>query len=301
MIGHLSDWVDVVGWAETDDPVAQVRERLAPADRHSRLSVAIGDSTPAIFLLRLQAALPKVSFVPASEIMAPMRRVKDQEELRLLQVAQDVASVALTQLVQMPFAGRTERQIALDLRRICDDLGHESGFGVAVGSGPNGALPHLGPTSRVIQEGEAVVIDFWAAHQGYYSDCTRTVFVGQPPEEFCRVFQIVREANHAALAAVRPGAPCQDVDRAARAVIEAAGYGPYFTHRLGHGLGIDVHEEPWIVEGNGLLLEPGMTFTDEPGIYLPGKFGCRIEDVVAVTETGGRLLTHFSQEIITVR
>jgi D-alanyl-D-alanine dipeptidase len=300
MVDHLGDWMDVVGWAETQDPVSLVRDGLAREDRAQSIRVGISDDTRAIFLLRLQEALPRAHFRSASEILAPMRRIKEPDELRILKEAQRMAGEALERLVALPFAGRSEKRVAADLKYICDDVGYDGGFGAIVGSGPNGALPHQGPTDRVIQIGEPVVIDFWATHAGYYSDCTRTVHVGPPSDEFRTIFEIVRDANHAALAAVRPGASCESIDRAARRVISAAGYGERFTHRVGHGIGIEIHEEPWMVEGNKQTLEPGMTFTDEPGIYLPGRFGCRLEDVVAVSEDGGVALTDYTHDIITV-
>jgi D-alanyl-D-alanine dipeptidase len=301
MVAYLTDWIDVVGWLETEDPVAFVREALAPKDRDRPLRVAMSDHTWAIFLLRIQQALPKAHFASASEILAPMRRVKDKGELHILKDAQDRAVQAFRRLLEQPFAGRTEQQIAADLRRFCEMVGLEEGFGTLVGGGPNGARAHLPPSDRVIQRGEPVMIDFWAAYNGYYCDCSRTVHVGPPSAEFREIFAIMREANHAALAAVRPGASCESVDRAARQVIAAAGYGERFTHRLGHGIGIEIHEEPYMVEGNPLLLEAGMTFTDEPGIYLPGKFGCRIEDVLAVTADGGVSLTEYSHDLIVVK
>jgi len=300
MIDHLAEWVEVSGWAETDDPIACVRGALQPGDRDGAIRVGISDHTRAVFLLRLQEALPQARFSPASDVLAPMRMVKDHEEIRILKEAQDMAARALDKLREVDFAGRSERQIAVVLKHICDDLGYGEGYGAAVGSGPNGALPHLAPTERVIRRGDPVVVDFWATYNGYYSDCTRTLHVGPPSDEFRGVFETVRRANQAALAAVHPGVTCKSIDRAARQVISAAGYGERFTHRVGHGIGIDIHEEPWMVEGNDLILEMGMTFTDEPGIYLPGKFGCRIEDVVAVTETGGSALTEYTYEIIEV-
>ena len=301
IVGHLTDWIDVVGWLETEDPVAFVRDALAPRDRHAPLRIAISDHTWAVFLLRIQEALPQAHFASASEILAPMRRVKDEGELQILKDAQARAVQAFRQLLEQPFAGRTEQQIAADLRRFCAALGLEEGFGILVGAGPNGAQAHLPPTDRVVQRGEPVMIDFWAAYNGYYCDCSRTVHVGPPSAEFQETFAIMQEANHAALAAVRPGASCESIDRAARQVIAAAGYGECFFHRLGHGIGIEIHEEPYLVEGNRLLLEPGMTFTDEPGIYLPGKFGCRIEDVLAVTADGGVSLTEYSHDLIVVK
>ncbi|MBU0490302.1 MAG: Xaa-Pro peptidase family protein [Chloroflexi bacterium] len=300
IVEHLADWIDVVGWLETEDPVAFVRATLASGDRDRPIRVAISDHTRAVFLLRLQAALPQARFSLASEVLAPMRRVKDEVELRLLKEAQGRAVQALQQLVELPFAGRTEQRVAADLRRFCADRGLEEGFGVQLGAGANGAQAHLPPSDRVIQRGEPVMIDFWAAYEGYYCDCSRTLHVGPPPPEFQEIYAIMREANHAALAAVRPGASCQSIDRAARQVIDEAGYGEHFFHRLGHGIGIEIHEEPYLVEGNEMHLEPGMTFTNEPGIYLPGRFGCRIEDVVAVTATGGVSLTDYTHDIVEV-
>jgi Xaa-Pro aminopeptidase len=300
MIAHLTDAIDVAGWPESEGPYGVVREAVAPQQRLLPSRIAIGDHTYALFLLRIQEALPRAQFIPASQLLAPLRRVKDRVELQILKEAQDMAVQALQRLLEQPLAGRTEKQVATDLRHICEDVGFEKAWEALVGSGPNGAMPHLLPTERIIQRGEPVVIDFAAIHQGYYSDCTRTVHVGPPSGEFREVFETVRLANHKALAAVRPGVECESIDQAARRAIEEAGYGEFFTHRLGHGVGIEVHEEPYMVAGTNLFLEPGMTFTDEPGIYLPGKFGCRLEDVVTVTDAGGKALTEYTHELIIV-
>lgn len=300
MVAHLADGVDIVGWAESQDPVALVCQVLAAPDYPAPRRIAFSDHAWSVFLLRFQAALPQAQFVPASRLLAPMRRVKDQDELQILKKAQEMAVAGFHQLLQQPFAGRTEKEVAASLRRLFEAAGFDQVDMILVGSGPNGANPHLAPTDRVIQRGDAVVIDFGAIHNGYYCDCTRTVHVGPPSDEFREVFETVRRANHAALAALRPGVSCESIDRAARQVIEEAGYGPFFTHRLGHGIGLEVHEEPYLVEGNPLLLEPGMTCTNEPGIYLPGRFGCRLEDVVVVTESGGAALTDYTHELIVV-
>jgi len=252
----LTDWIDVVGWLETEDPVAFVRAALAPGDRDRPIQVAISDHTRAVFLLRLQAALPRARFSLVSEVLAPMRRVKDDGELCILREAQDRAVQALQQLVELPFAGRTERQVAADLRRFCEAQGLEEGFGAQVGAGPDGAQAHLPPSDRAIRRGEPVMIDFWAAYQGYYCDCSRTLHVGPPSAEFQEVFAIMREANHAALAAVRPGVRCQSIDRAARQVIAAAGYEEHFFHRL--GLRRYRHRDPrGAIHGGGKRDAPG--------------------------------------------
>lgn len=300
MVAHLSGWIDIVGWQETESPITYVCQALAENDRTAPLQIAISDHTRSVFLLRLQAALPHAQFVAASQILAPLRRTKDDTELAILRQAQAMAVTALKELFAQPLAGRTEQEVARELRRLCEAVGFENALGAQVGSGPNGALPHLAPTERVIQSGEPLLIDFGAVHRGYYSDCTRTVHIGPPSDEFVNVFETVRRANHAALDAIRPGAVCEEIDHAARQVIDEAGYGQFFTHRLGHGIGIEVHEEPYMVAGNRLALAPGMTFTNEPGIYLPGKFGCRLEDVVAVTNDGGVALTQYTHDLLVI-
>jgi len=299
-VTHLSDWITVVGWPETEGPIPKIQASLDPEGTESSIRIAISDHTWSVFLLQLQTALPKADFIPSSRILAPMRRVKDRYELRVLGEAQQLAVEALTRLLERPFAGRTEKQVADDLVGLCKRVGFDEVAGVLVGSGPNGAMPHLAPTERVIQPGEPVVIDFGGIHEGYYSDCTRTVHVGPASSRFTEVYDVVRRANEEALAAIRPGVPCHEVDRVARDVISEAGYGEYFTHRLGHGIGIQVHEEPYMVEGNELRLSSGMVFTDEPGIYIPGAFGCRLEDVVAVTDDGGVRLTNLTRSLTVV-
>jgi Xaa-Pro aminopeptidase len=169
-------------------------------------------------------------------------------------------------------------------------------FGICA-SGPHSASPHHHTGDRVIQQGDAVVFDWGSTLEGYHSDVTRTVFVGQPTEKFRKVYDIVRRANQTALDAVRPGVACEDIDKAARDLITAEGYGENFIHRVGHGLGMDVHEEPYLVGGNKTQLQPGMVFSDEPGIYLEGEFGVRIEDSVVVTEHGGRRLNEATRDL----
>jgi len=193
--------------------------------------------------------------------------------------------------------GKTERQAAEELTELRAKHGLEiHGIGICA-SGPNSAAPHHITGDRVIQPGDTVIFDFGGKHEHYSADVTRTVHIGEPDDEYRRVYDIVLRANEAALAAVRPGVACQDIDRAARKVITDAGYGEYFIHRVGHGLGLDGHEEPYLVEGNTLPLQVGMVFSDEPGIYIPGLFGVRIEDAVVVTEHGGERLNHCSREL----
>jgi Xaa-Pro aminopeptidase len=198
------------------------------------------------------------------------------------------------------FAGRRELDVAADLAESLRAHGHETVEFTIVGSGPNGASPHHEAGEREIRPGDAVVLDFGGRMAGYCSDITRTVVVGEPEPELVRVHGIVRAAQQAGVEAVAPGVPCEAVDAAARAVIEEAGFGEAFMHRTGHGIGLDVHEPPYIVAGNRTPLEPGMTFSVEPGIYLAGRFGVRIEDIVAVTRDGVERLNEAPRELATV-
>ncbi|HEX6023363.1 MAG TPA: M24 family metallopeptidase, partial [Solirubrobacter sp.] len=200
-------------------------------------------------------------------------------------------------LSERRFAGRTENEVAADLAQLLLSHGHSQVDFTVVGSGPNGASPHHEKGERVIEEGDMVVLDFGGLKDGYGSDTTRTVHVGEPTAEERKVHEIVRRAQQAGYEAVRPGVACQEIDRAARKVIADAGYGEYFIHRVGHGIGLTTHEPPYMVEGEEHLIEPGMCFSIEPGIYLPGKFGVRIEDIVVATEDGGRRLNNTNREM----
>ena len=226
--------------------------------------------------------------------------MKDPDELERLRAAARGADAAFGEVVRLRFAGRRELDVAADLARLLRDHGHELVDFTIVGSGPNSASPHHEAGERTIEPGDAVVMDFGGVAGGYCSDITRTVFVGEPTEEQRHVYDVVREAQQAAFEAIGPGVACETVDGAARAVIEQAGYGERFIHRTGHGIGIEVHEPPYIVQGNATPLAPGMTFSDEPGIYLPDRFGVRIEDQVEVTAEGARRLNEASRELTVV-
>jgi D-alanyl-D-alanine dipeptidase len=203
-------------------------------------------------------------------------------------------------VLAMPFEGRSEQEVASDLADLLVRNGHDRADFTIVASGPNGASPHHEPGERTILPRDAVVMDFGGALAGYFSDTTRTVVVGEPPEGFEEAYAAVHEAQSAAAAAVRPGREAQEIDRAARGVIEAAGFGERFIHRTGHGIGLEVHEPPYMVEGDRTLLATGMTFSVEPGIYLEGRFGIRIEDIVTVTEDGVERLNRSTRDLQTV-
>jgi D-alanyl-D-alanine dipeptidase len=196
--------------------------------------------------------------------------------------------------------GMREEEVAAALADLLTEHGHDTAEFTIVASGPNGASPHHEPGSRSIRAGEEVVMDFGGTVGGYYSDMTRTVVVERPPRGFAQVYDAVREAQEAAFQAVRPGVAAEVVDAAAREVIAMAGYADRFVHRTGHGIGLEVHEDPYIVAGNRRVLQPGMCFSIEPGIYLDGRFGVRIEDIVTVTETGAQRLNRASRDLETV-
>jgi len=224
--------------------------------------------------------------------------IKDQYEIDALAEAGRLTDLAWEAFIQSePISGLTELQALQRLIDISRDQGLQSPSGI-IGSGPNSASPHHGGNDRVIGEGDAMVFDWGGRIDGYYSDVTRSAHVGEPEDEYRRVYDIVKRANEATFNAVRPGIELQELDRAARGLITDEGYGEYFVHRVGHGLGLEVHEEPYLVEGNTLPLQVGMTFSDEPGIYIEGRFGVRIEDTVLCTDEGGKKLNHATRELI---
>jgi len=284
--------VVLIGWRDTDDPYAEVGRILPAAAR-----LAVGDHLWASHLLKLQAVLPAASFEPASSTTGSIRAVKDADELDALARAGRAADDVFRDICSLPFAGRREDEVASDLARLLVEHGHHRADFTIVGSGPNSASPHHEAGTREIRTGDAVVLDFGGEVDGYFSDTTRTVVVGDGPDGFKAVYDAVRDAQQAAFEAVGPGVPAEHVDRAARSVIEAAGYGERFVHRTGHGIGLEVHEAPDIVEGNDTLLAPGMTFSLEPGIYLEGRFGVRIEDIVAVTAEGAERLNDSPRDL----
>ncbi|MGW5326491.1 aminopeptidase P family protein [Streptomyces sp. NPDC004014] len=282
-------------WTDAKDPYA-VTAALLPD--HGRLGIS--DNTWAMHLLGLQRILPGTSYAALTDALPMLRAVKDAAELKLLAAAGAAADQAFEEIRNMPFAGRRESDVGHDLAGLLRRFGHSQVDFTIVGSGPNGANPHHEVGDRVIQRGDMVVLDFGGLKDGYGSDTTRTVHVGEPTEEERRVHDVVRAAQEAGFRAVRPGAACQEVDRAARAVIADAGYGEYFIHRTGHGIGVTTHEPPYMIEGEERPLVPGMCFSVEPGVYLPGRFGVRIEDIVTVTGDGGRRLNNTTREMVVV-
>jgi Xaa-Pro aminopeptidase len=263
-------------------------------------TVGVSDRMWATHLLRLQQEMPGAEFLKASTSLSRLRSRKDPAEIDLLTRAGAGTDETFREIVGEGLEGRTERDVAGSLTRHMLDLGLESVAFTIVGSGPNGASPHHEAGDRVIGHGDAVVLDFGGRIGGYCSDMTRTVSVREPDGEIREVHSIVREAQEAAFRAVGPGVPAQEIDRAARKVIEDAGYGDRFFHRTGHGIGLEEHEDPYIVEGNTDPLEAGMCFSIEPGIYLEGRFGVRIEDIVTVSVDGAVRLNEAPHELTIV-
>jgi len=282
-------------WGETEDPVAIV---AGLAGRPTR--AAIGDRTWATFLLGLQEALPDTGFVAASQVTGPLRARKDDTEVEALRAAAGVVDAIALAMRDRPFAGRTEADISRELVERMLEGGHERANFAIVASGPNAASPHHEPGDRVVEVGDSVVCDFGGTMAGYCSDITRTFVVGQPPTELADLYSVLFEAQEQAVRAARVGVSCEAVDAAARAVIAAGGYGDYFIHRTGHGIGLEEHEDPYLVSGNATPLAPGHAFSVEPGIYLPGRCGARIEDIVVATDAGPERLNEAPRDLAVV-
>lgn len=248
----------------------------------------------------IQQAVPNIEFQSAEGTLTSLRICKDATEIALMRKAVEIAQAALANTLPAITVGVTEREIAAELVLQMMSLGGdpELPFQPIVSSGPNGANPHATPSEKPLQAGELLVIDWGASYQGYFSDLTRTLAISEVEPEFQKIYELVKQANASARAVAGPGIPAGHVDRAARQVIESAGYGEYFNHRVGHGLGLEAHEEPYMFAENELILQPGMTFTIEPGIYLPNRAGVRIEDDMVITEDGAESLSDFNRSMI---
>ena len=282
-------------WTDGKDPYAATAALLDSTGRFG-----VSDNAWAMHLLGLQQTLPGTTYAALTEALPMLRAVKDAAELELMAAAGAAADATFEEIRKVPFGGRKESEVGADLADLLRQFGHSQVDFTIVASGPNGANPHHEVGERVIEQGDMVVLDFGGLRDGYGSDTSRTVHVGEPTDEERRVHDLVRAAQEAGFRAVRPGVACQEVDRAARAVIADAGYGEYFIHRTGHGIGVTTHEPPYMIEGEQQSLVPGMCFSVEPGVYLPGRFGVRIEDIVTVTEDGGRRLNNTDRELVVV-
>ncbi len=298
--------VQIVLWGESDNP-ARIAAGLVSGAQHmpggAHCTVGVGDRLWSVFLLRLQAELPRATFTPGSTVMAGLRQIKSPEEIALLCRSGAAADAVFNEIAACPFAGRSEEDVAREIAALLKEKGLTVEGLPIVASGPNSASPHHHAGERTIEPGDLVVLDFGGTLEGYYSDITRTVFVGAAPEpnsEEERVYNLVAGAQEAAVRAAYEGMTCEQLDEVARSLLTEAGYGQYFMHRLGHGIGLDGHEPPYLVQGSITPLQVGMAFSVEPGIYIPGKFGVRVEDTVYLSEDGAVRANNATREIVTV-
>ena len=288
--------VELVPWTDVDGPQAALRQALG--SKTALGALAVDGATRSDFLMHLQAILTSRKTIGADTLIAPLRQRKSAEEIELLARGAAQADMAMQAAVDACRAGATESGIAWAAEAAFRKNGADVVDFTIVGAGLHGAFPHHHAGNTELVYGDAGVIDIGATFRGYKSDITRMVHLGKPTPEFTRAYAAVLEANQRAIASVRPGITAEAIDRAARDVLDVAGYGEYFTHRTGHGIGLDGHEPPWMMLGNKIVLEQGMIFSIEPGVYFPGKFGIRIEDIVAVTGSGVRNLTGADHALI---
>ncbi|NNE10827.1 MAG: aminopeptidase P family protein [Ilumatobacter sp.] len=289
---------ELVPWDETDDPTAIVAKLAAGAH-----DVAVGDQMWARFLVELLPQLPGVRYRRAVDVVGPLRMTKDRAEIDALAAAGAAVDRIAAELQggRIPLVGRTEADVSADLSARIIAEGHQKVNFAIVAAGENAASPHHHAGARVIAEDEIVLCDFGGTMDGYCSDITRCVVTGTDvPADIAEAYEVLHAAQRASVAAATVGTPCEEVDRVGRAIIADAGYGEYFVHRTGHGIGLEEHEDPYIVEGNGLPLAPGHAFSVEPGIYVPGRWGMRLEDIVVATEEGPVAMNEADHGLATV-
>jgi Xaa-Pro dipeptidase len=289
--------LEIAEWTDGDDPYALVADLLRRSG--SPVRAGVGDAMPAAHVLALRAALPACEQKLASTVLAQLRMRKDSAEIAALTAAGQAIDRVHARMGEWLRVGRTEAQVGADVAAAIVAEGHTAAAFVIVGSGQHGASPHHDVSDRVVRPGDVVVVDIGGpTPEGYFSDCTRTYSLGEPADvDVAMAYPVLQAAQDAAVAAVTPGTTAQRVDATARALIADAGFGERFIHRTGHGIGLEVHEQPYIVAGNDLVLEPGMAFSIEPGIYLPGRWGARIEDIVVVNDSGATRLNHRPREL----
>ena len=283
-------------WVDGEDPYDLVLAALGGAP----VATAVTDAMPALHLLPLTAKLGELP-VLATDVLRTLRMIKDPAEIDALRKAGAAIDRVHARVPEFLVPGRTEADVAADIDKAIVAEGHSAAAFIIVGSGPHGADPHHEVSDRELQAGDIVVVDIGGPYEpGYNSDSTRTYSLGEPSPEVAEQYSILQRAQQVAVQAVRPGVTAEQVDAAARDVLAEAGLADYFVHRTGHGIGLSVHEEPYIVAGNDLPLQPGMAFSVEPGIYFPGKWGARIEDIVIVTADGAEPVNHRPHELIVV-
>jgi Xaa-Pro dipeptidase len=280
---------NIHAWEEHEDPYKVAACVMSPAGGSNAGRIALDGRTRFETYLRLRGHLPDAEFLDGGPIVAGLRMKKEPEEILLMRRACEITAKMLEEITSGPLVGKTEKEIGAEIGEIYRRHGTEGG--ALVQSGPNTAIPHGGPSDRKISECDVLLIDTGCSIYGYCSDVTRTYVVGEMSGQFENVYEIVARAQGAGIGTASPGTPCEDVDYAARKVIEDEGMGRFFTHRLGHGIGLEGHEHPYLVRGNDLRLEKSMTMTIEPGIYMEEHFGVRIEDVIAISDSGREVLS----------
>ncbi|HET9851211.1 MAG TPA: Xaa-Pro peptidase family protein [Candidatus Limnocylindrales bacterium] len=303
--------VEIQAWDETEDPYALVASRLRALGAEAAAGrVLVDSSLPARHLLALQRRLEGHAFGLATEVMRDLRMVKAADEIALLRRAAHAADRVVARIAGGSLVGRTEAEVSAEVRDLLLAEGHDEATFAIVASGPNGASPHHGAGERRLAAGDPVVLDIGGTIDGYGSDITRMLWIAgaedgsagiAPTSEFLDLFELVRRAQESATAAVRPGARAGDLDEVARSVIRDGGYGDAFIHRLGHGIGLEGHEEPYLVAGSDEALAVGHAFSIEPGIYLAGRFGVRIEDIVVCGPDGPDVLNEAPRDLLVVR
>ena len=288
--------IDLLSWREEEDPVALVASLLPESG-----AIAVDDRMWAAHVLALGAALPGRELRTIGRVLGALRARKEPSELASLREAAATVDTVMAGMPALLLPGRSEMEVAAETRSAMLAAGHVAAGYVIVASGPNAALPHHEADDRVLRRGDAVVVDLAGVMpSGYWSDCTRTFVLGGAEAELAAAYAVLRDAQEAAVAAVRAGVPAATVDAAARERIAAAGYGEFFVHRTGHGIGLEVHEWPFIAAGDSAALEAGAVFSVEPGIYVPGRFGARLEDIVVCRPDGAERLNHTSRDLIVV-
>ncbi len=288
---------DLHPWGETEDPTAIVAKLASGSAR-----IAVGDQMWARFLVELLPQVADAEYTRAVDVVGPLRRSKDAAEVSALAAAGAAVDLIAGELQrgEIPLVGRTEADVSAHLSRRIIEEGHDKVNFAIVAAGDNAASPHHHAGSRVIRPNEIVLCDFGGTMAGYCSDTTRCVYTGDPSAEVAEAYAVLHEAQRVGVAAGAVGTPCEDIDRATRAVIDDAGFGEYFIHRTGHGIGMEEHEDPYIVEGNSLPLEAGHAYSVEPGIYVAGRWGMRLEDIVVATAGGPRSLNNSDHALVSV-
>jgi Xaa-Pro aminopeptidase len=294
-------WIEnIITWKDAQDPSSVLSATMKQVVM-KRPTIAVDSRMWSRFFLMLLAVMPDARYLDAASVMNPLRIKKTSEEIALMARSAEIADAAFTGTVKECREGMTEHQVAAKIVNEMRRMGADSvTFEPITGSGPNGALPHYRSGDRKLQRGDLVVLDYGCVYRGYFSDITRTIAVGSCDDERRKVYSIVRSAQERAYQAAVEGAEAQSVDKVAREIIEAAGYGRFFVHRTGHGIGLEVHEEPYIVAGNSMKLDEGMAFSVEPGIYVPGEFGVRIEDIVVIQAGKAQRLNKCTRELVIV-